>query len=88
MKQFNLVVLVKILYYLENEYGEFVTYITYLDSIEILDFYHDRFVDIEGDSVQCVECEALNITSIMLSSDCQSPVNCVVDPCSVETCIS
>ena len=76
------------LYYLENEYGEFVSYITYLDSIEILDFYHDRFVDIEGDSVQCVECEALNITSIMLSNDCLAPVTCLVDPCSTSICAS
>ena len=76
------------IYYLENENGEFLSRITYLDSIEILDFYNDRFVDVEGDTVQCFACEAINITSIMLSSDCQSPVNCVVDPCSVETCIS
>lgn len=76
------------IYFLENENGEFLSWITYLDSIEILDFYNDRFVDVEGDTVQCVECEAINITSIMLSSDCQTPVNCVVNPCSIDTCIS
>ena len=46
------------IYFLENENGEFLSWITYLDSIEILDFYNDRFVDVEGDTVQCVECHA------------------------------
>ena len=76
------------LYYLENEDGEFLSYITYLDSIQILEFYNDRFVDIEGDIVQCVECEAIDITSITLSSACQTPVNCLVDPCSTSVCVS
>ena len=34
------------IYFLENENGEFLSWITYLDSIEILDFYNDRFVDV------------------------------------------
>ena len=74
------------IYYLESEDGEFLSYITYLDSIEILDYYNDRYVDIEGDIVQCVECEAINISSITLSNDCQTPVNCLVDPCSTSEC--
>ena len=76
------------IYYLEDENEEFLTWITYLDSIEILDNYNDRYVDLEGDTVQCVECDAINVTSIMLSSDCQTPVFCVVDPCSVSACTS
>ena len=76
------------IYYLEDENGEFLSWITYLDSIEILDNYNDRFVDIEGDTVQCVECEAIDITSIMLSYECQTPVNCFVDPCVVSECTS
>ena len=63
------------IYYLESEDGEFLSYITYLDSIEILDYYNDRYVDIEGETVQCVECEAINISCITLSNDCQTPVN-------------
>ena len=74
------------IYYLESEDGEFLSYITYLDSIEILDYYNDRYVDIEGETVQCVECEAINISSITLSNDCQTPVNCLVAPCSTSEC--
>ena len=63
------------IYYLENENGEFLTNVTQSDSIEVLNDYINRFVDIEGDTVQCVECEAINITSIAISDDCQIPVN-------------
>ena len=76
------------IYYLENENGEFLTNVTQLDSIEVLNDYINRFVDIEGDTVQCVECEAINVTSIAISDDCQIPVNCFVDPCFVSECTS
>jgi len=76
------------IYYLENENGEFLTNVTQLDSIEVLNDYINRFVDIEGDTVQCVECEAINVTSIAISDDCQIPVNCFADPCEVSECIS
>jgi hypothetical protein len=76
------------IYYLENENGEFLTNVTQLDSIEVLNDYINRFVDIEGDTVQCVECEAINVTSIAISDDCQMPVNCFADPCGVSECIS
>jgi len=76
------------IYYLENESGEFLTNLTQLDSIEVLNDYINRFVDIEGDTVQCVECEAINVTSIAISDDCQMPVNCFADPCGVSECIS
>jgi len=76
------------IYYLENESGEFLTNVTQLDSIEVLNDYINRFVDIEGDTVQCVECEAINVTSIAISDDCQIPVNCFADPCEVSECIS
>ena len=76
------------IYYLENENGEFLTNVTQLDSIEVLNDYINRFVDIEGDTVQCVECEAINVTSIAISDDCQMPVNCFVDPCLVSECTS
>jgi len=76
------------IYYLENESGEFLTNVTQLDSIEVLNDYINRFVDIEGDTVQCVECEAINVTSIAISDDCQMPVDCFADPCEVSECTS
>ena len=76
------------IYYLENENGEFLINVTQLDSIEVLNDYINRFVDIEGDTVQCVECEAINVTSIAISDDCQIPVDCFADPCEVSECIS
>ena len=76
------------IYYLEDEYGEFLSNVTQLDSIEVLNDYINRFVDIEGNTVQCVECEAINVTSIEISDDCQWPVSCFADPCSVSECTS
>jgi len=76
------------IYYLENENGEFLINVTQLDSIEVLNDYINRFVDIEGDTVQCVECEAINVTSIAISDDCQMPVDCFADPCAVSECTS
>ena len=76
------------IYYLENENGEFLTNVTKLDSIEMLNDYINRFVHIEGDTVECVVCEAINVTSIEISDDCQWPVSCFADPCSVSECTS
>jgi len=76
------------IYYLENENGEFLTNVTQLDSIEMLNDYINRFVHIEGDTVECVVCEAINVTSIEISDDCQWPVSCFADPCSVSECTS
>ena len=76
------------IYYLEDEYGEFLSNVTNLDNIELLDDYMNRFVDVEGDTVLCVECEAINVTSITISNECQMPVNCFVDPCLVSDCTS
>ena len=73
-------------YFLENEYGEFLTWVTYLENIEMLGVFRNRYVNIEGDTVQCTECEAINVTSIEISDECQIPVSCFVDPCSVSSC--
>ena len=73
-------------YFLENEYGEFLTWVTYLENIEMLGVFRNRYVNIEGDTVQCTECEAINVTSIAISDECQIPVSCFVDPCSVSSC--
>ena len=39
------------IYYLEDEYGEFITWVTLLDNLEMLEPYVHRFVDIEGEEV-------------------------------------
>ncbi len=76
------------IYYLENEYGELLTNVTQLDSIEELNYYINRFVEVEGDTVQCVQCEAINVTSIEISDDCQWSVNCFANPCEISECTS
>ena len=67
------------IYFLEDEYGEFLSWITHLDDMEMMNDYNDRFVDIEGDTIQCVECEAINVSSILISDECQMPVNCFAE---------
>jgi len=74
------------IYFLEDEYGEFLSWITHLDDIDMLNDYNDRFVDIEGDTIQCSECEAINVSSIAISDECQMPVACFADPCLVSEC--
>ncbi len=74
------------IYYLEDEYGEFLTWITHLDNINMLDPYTNRFVEIEGEEIWCVECGAIDVTSIEMSGDCELPNTCFVDPCGAETC--
>jgi len=74
------------IYYLEDEYGEFITWVTLLDNLEMLEPYVHRFVDIEGEEVTCVECTAINVSSISMSDSCEFPVECFADPCTVEDC--
>ena len=76
------------IYYLEDEYGIFISNISNLNNIELFDYYINRFVQIEGNTIQCVECEAINVTLITILDDCQNPVSCFVDPCSVSNCFS
>ena len=76
------------MYFLESEEGEFLTNIINQNDIPNFDNYVNRFVEIEGDTVECVECTAKNVDSIVLSSDCQNPVSCFVDPCTVGNCNS
>ena len=76
------------MYYLEDEFGTIVSNISNQNNIQSLDRYLNRFVQIEGESIQCVECEAINITSITFSQDCQVPVYCPIDPCLYSNCYS
>ena len=77
------------MYYLESEDGQFITNVTtpvmhttgYDSDFEL---YLNRFISVAGeDEVWCVECGALMVESISISSECEMPVNCFVDPCSV-----
>ena len=75
------------LYYVEDENGNFISNVSNLNNyIEQFNYYIDRFVEIEGDNIQCVECSAINVSSITISGDCENPVSCLVDPCSVSNC--
>ena len=67
------------IYYLEDEYSEFIAWVTLLDNLEMLESYVHRFVDIEGEEVTCVECTAINVSSISMSDACEFLVDCFVD---------
>ena len=47
------------------------------------ELYINRFVEIEGNEIFCVECSATEISQINISSECDYPFNCFVDPCEV-----
>jgi len=74
------------IYYLEDESGEFISRITHLDDLEMLEPYVGRFVEIEGEEVTCVTCDAIDVSSIMISDECEFPVECFADPCEVGEC--
>ena len=78
------------MYYLEAEDGQFLTNITtpilhYTDQgyDNHLDPYLNRYVSVEGEEIWCVECGAILVASIFISSDCEFPVPCFADPCEV-----
>jgi len=75
-------------YYLEDEYGNYISNISNLNGIQNFEYYINRFVEIEGETVQCVECEAFNVISINISNDCENPVSCFGEPCATSTCAS
>ena len=76
------------MYHLESENGEFLYNVSNQSNIPNFEYFVNRFVEIEGDTIQCVECSAININSIFLSDQCQQPVSCFVDPCTVSNCSS
>ena len=70
-------------YYLEDESGEYLTNITFaFGSYDPL-MYIDRFVEVEGEEIWCVECGAIEIEETNISGDCENPVFCFADPCEV-----
>ncbi len=76
------------MYHLESENGEFLYNVANQNNIPNFEYFLDRFVEIEGDTIQCVECSAVNVNSIFLSNDCEKPVSCFVEPCTVSNCTS
>mgnify|MGYP001246227356 FL=1 len=76
------------MYHLESENGEFLYNVSNQNNIPNFGYFLDRFVEIEGDTVQCVECSAVNVNSIFLSNECEQPVSCFVEPCTVSNCTS
>ena len=70
-------------YMLEGESGEFITNLTSLNEI-YLSYFINRYVDVEGElEWECIECTALIIDNIAISTDCDNPVFCFADPCEV-----
>ena len=76
------------MYHLESEDGEFLYNVANQNNIPNFEYFLDRFVEIEGDTIQCIECSAVNVNSIFLSNECEQPVSCFVEPCTVSNCTS
>ena len=76
------------MYHLESENGEFLYSVANQNDIPNFEYFLDRFVEIEGDTISCVECSAVNVNSIFLSNECEQPVSCFVEPCTVANCTS
>ena len=76
------------MYHLESENGEFLYNVANQNNIPNFEYFVNRFVEVEGDTIQCVECSAVNINSIFLSNECEQPVSCFVEPCTVSNCTS
>ena len=71
-------------YYIESEYGSFLSNVTAEGTGIDLSIYLNRFVDITtGVEYSCIECSAMIVSSISISSSCEEPVPCFADPCEV-----
>ena len=71
-------------YMLESEGGEYVFSLTNLNNEFNLSLYINRYIEIESENeYQCIECSAMIIDSINLSTECEIPVSCFADPCEV-----
>ncbi len=73
-------------YYLESEMEDHLTNVTDLDYIESLSYFNQRYVDIFGEDVWCVECGAVDVSEITISGACEYPVDCFQDPCIEASC--
>ena len=68
-------------YYIETESGQYIDNLSF-ESIDP-ELYIDRYVDVQGSPIWCVECGALNVDVIVMSDSCEMPVSCFADPCEV-----
>ena len=73
-------------YYIESEIdsGFGLLPVVFNDDIEV-DFYLNRFVEVRvsDEEIDCIECSALQVLELNLSDDCDYPVDCFTDPCTV-----
>ena len=69
-------------FYLESEEGESISNISFNSSFNS-DLYINRYIHIEGEEIWCVECGAIEVEQIELSTECNFPVFCFADPCEV-----
>ena len=75
-------------FYLESEFGDFITFISNDNETIIYNNFINRFVDVVGNTIVCTECVSINAQTITLSSQCGNPVSCFTDPCLNSNCIS
>tara|TARA_B100001029_G_C15062121_1_gene459442 strand:- start:1879 stop:3189 length:1311 start_codon:yes stop_codon:yes gene_type:complete len=70
-------------YYIEHEVQDGLPiFIIFPESFENIELFINRFVEVGiGQEVNCVECNAYEVESIILSDDCFYPVDCFQDPC-------
>ena len=78
------------MFYLESDSQAFnIINITYLSDLEYLNQFVGKHVEVTGEMISCVECDALNVTEIQILDDCpEGYVECLVDPCLVNSCPS
>ncbi len=69
-------------YYLEDELGQPIVNIIFPDLYNPLN-YINRFVELDGQEIWCIECSAVEIQDIFLSNACEVPVSCFADPCEI-----
>ena len=69
-------------FYLESEEGESISNISFNSSFNSV-LYINRYIHIEGEEIWCVECGAIEVEQIELSTECNFPVFCFADPCEV-----
>lgn len=70
-------------YYIESDSSFDFINVIFEDSVN-LDMYLNRYVEVEySQEIECIECSAFQVELIALSSDCETPVDCLADPCSV-----
>jgi hypothetical protein len=60
-------------YYIESESGAYLSNVTALDDMGSLSIFKDRYVDLGGEEVWCVECGAVDAAEIYISDASTAP---------------